>query len=225
MSQCADNQKFFAFDETLIRNLKSGWRALVGEFSADGEAGAAAFDFLVDRYTEEHRYYHNLCHVNALLFLAEDFKGNFSDYDCVRLAIWFHDAIYEPREKGNEIGSAKLAVESLSRLGLMENKIQKVERMILATERHDAAALDFDGKLFLDLDLSILGAGEEAYKKYSAAIRCEYSHVPEFLYFEARRKVLENFLRREFIYFTGEMRVRFERAARVNIENEIKELS
>lgn len=97
--------------------------------------------------------------------------------------------------------------------------------MILATAKHDAAALDFDGRLFLDLDLSILGAGAGVYKKYSAAIRCEYAHVPDVLYFRGRKRVLENFRRREFIYFTAEMRGRFEAAARVNIENEIKELS
>jgi predicted metal-dependent HD superfamily phosphohydrolase len=225
MPQCADNQKFFTFSETLVRNLKFDWRALIGEFCSDEPAGGAAFDCLLNGYTEKHRFYHNLSHVGALLFSAEDFKGNFSDYDGVRLAIWFHDAVYEPRRNDNEIESAKLAVTSLSRLGLAENKVRKVERLILATEKHDAAALDFDARLFLDLDLSILGADAGVYKKYSAAIRCEYSHVPEVLYFEGRKRILENFLRREFIYFTDELRGRFEAAARVNIENEIKELS
>ncbi|HEX8736173.1 MAG TPA: hypothetical protein VF721_12670, partial [Pyrinomonadaceae bacterium] len=157
--------------------------------------------------------------------LAEDFRANIADYDCVKLAIWFHDAIYEPQKNDNEIESARLAVRNLSGFGLPENKIRKVEKMILATEKHEAARLDTDGKLFLDLDLSILGAGEKTYKNYSRDIRLEYSFVPEDLYRKSRKRILENFARREFIYFTGEVRERFEAAARLNIENEIKELS
>jgi predicted metal-dependent HD superfamily phosphohydrolase len=225
MSQAVDNQKFFSFGEALTQNLNSGWLALAEEFSIDDEDAGAVFAVLLNGYSEKHRFYHNLSHVHALLFLAADFREIFSDYDCVRLAIWFHDAIYEPQRNDNESESAKLAVTHLSRFGLAKNKIQKVEEMILATARHEASELDFDGKLFLDLDLSILGADEEIYKKYSQAIRCEYSFVPQVLYSEGRKKILENFLRREFIYFTGEMRFRFEAAARVNIENEIKELS
>jgi predicted metal-dependent HD superfamily phosphohydrolase len=206
MSQPVDNQKFFPFGETLIQNLSSDWRALAEEFSVDDEAGGAAFAVLLDRYSEKHRFYHNLSHVGALLFLAEDFRENFSNYDCVKLAIWFHDAIYEPRRNDNEIESAKLAAARLSGFGLTENKIQKVEKMILATARHDASELDFDGKLFLDSDLSILGADAEIYKKYSQAVKGEYSFVPQNLYCEGRKKILENFLRREFIYFTARMR-------------------
>ncbi|HEX8249272.1 MAG TPA: hypothetical protein VF599_13930 [Pyrinomonadaceae bacterium] len=191
----------------------------------DEKVSGAALDFLLNRYSEKHRYYHNLNHVNALLVLAEDLKENISDYDCLKLAIWFHDAIYDPQENDNEIESAKLAVVNLSCIGLPKNKIQKVEKMILATQKHEAAGLDTDGKLFLDSDLSVLGAGEKIYKDYSRAVRLEYSHVPEDLYRESRKRILENFLRREFIYFTGELRSRFEAAARLNIENEIKELS
>ena len=97
--------------------------------------------------------------------------------------------------------------------------------MILATQKHDAANLDDDGKLFLDLDLGILGAKPEVYKKYSQAIRKEYSFVPEDFYREKRREILRRFLHREFIYYTDEMRKLYEQPARVNIANEIKELS
>ncbi|MDQ3800601.1 MAG: hypothetical protein M3384_14225 [Acidobacteriota bacterium] len=225
MSEHSDHLEKDSFSDALIQDLASGWRALAGEFSLDEKAADEVLDFLLERYSEKHRYYHNLNHVKALLVSAEDLSENISDYDCVRLTIWFHDAIYDPQRKDNEIESAELAVERLSRLGLPKDKVQKVERMILATERHVAKGLDDDGKLFLDLDLSILGADERNYREYSRAVRLEYSHVPEALYRESRKKILENFARREFIYFTGEMRSRFEAAARLNIENEIKELS
>lgn len=225
MSGHIDQPTNFSFSEASVQNLRGGWRILTGEFSSDEKAAGAAIDFLLNRYSEKHRYYHNLNHVNALLVWAEDLKSNISDYNCVGLAIWYHDAIYDPQKNDNEIESAKLAVRHLSGFGLSKNRIQKVERMILATQKHDAATLDTDGKLFLDLDLSILGAGAGIYKDYSRAVRLEYSFVPEDLYRESRKKILENFLRREFIYFSGALRARLEAAARLNIENEIKELS
>jgi predicted metal-dependent HD superfamily phosphohydrolase len=97
--------------------------------------------------------------------------------------------------------------------------------MILATPAHEAENLDFDGRLFLDLDLEILGADEKIYGEYKKAIRREYSFVPFFLYRRERRRILENFLSREFLYFTEEMREKCERRARRNIAKEIKELS
>lgn len=125
----------------------------------------------------------------------------------------------------NEIKSAELAVEKLSALNVPKITVEKVEAMILATRNHKSDGLDEDGKLFLDLDLSILGAEAEVYKHYSAAIRREYSFVPWFLYRHSRRKILESFLEREFLYFTAEMRGKYETAARANVANEIKELS
>ena len=143
----------------------------------------------------------------------------------MRLAIWFHDAVYEPKRTDNEAESARLASASLEKLGMPEILIEKTRRMILATEKHEAGTVDFDGRLFLDLDLGILGADEKIYDEYKRAIRREYSFVPFFLYRRSRRRILENFLRREFLYFTGEMREKCEMQARRNIANEIKELS
>jgi predicted metal-dependent HD superfamily phosphohydrolase len=97
--------------------------------------------------------------------------------------------------------------------------------MILATKTHNSAGLNSDGKLFLDLDLSILGADKPGYQAYSRAIRREYSFVPEPLYRNGRQKILQNFLAREFIYLTNVCREKFELQARENIQREIVELS
>jgi predicted metal-dependent HD superfamily phosphohydrolase len=225
MSQSADQQNFFTFSDALAQDLRFNWQMLIKEFSSDEKTSAAVFDFLLGSYSEEHRFYHNLSHIDALLSLAENLKKSFSDFDSVKLAIWFHDAVYDPRRSDNEVKSAELAVVNLSHLSLPENKIRKIEKMILATERHDAARLDEDGKLFLDLDLSILGADAETYQIYARAVRREYFFVPEALYRRSRERILKNFLRREFIYYTSEMRFRLEARARRNVGNEIKELS
>jgi predicted metal-dependent HD superfamily phosphohydrolase len=221
-----NNQNYsFLVSQTLVTNLERDFFELLRKFTDNEAFINQIITFIIEKYTEKHRVYHNLSHINALLFNAENFKEKLADFESVQLAIWFHDVIYNPKRFNNESESAKLAVEYLSKLDVPKVKIEQVERMILATAKHNATDLDFDGKLFLDLDLGILGQNESAYKTYSEAIRKEYSFVPWFLYKRSRRKVLEAFLNREIIYFTQEIRQDFEEQALINLSNEIKELS
>jgi predicted metal-dependent HD superfamily phosphohydrolase len=220
-----NSEEFFPVSQTLAAELENGLNGLLETFSGNQAKIAELAALMISKYSEKQRFYHNLSHIGALLQKAEDLKDNFADYESVRLAIWFHDAIYEPKSLANEIESAQLAAAKLTELNLPETTIKKVEKMILATQKHDASGMEKDGKLFLDLDLAILGTKPEIYKKYSKAIRQEYSFAPENLYRDKRRMILESFLQREFIYYTGEIRALFEEPARSNIENEIKELS
>jgi predicted metal-dependent HD superfamily phosphohydrolase len=205
--------------------LEKDLKDLFGTVSGDERKISELTDLLISKYSEKHRAYHNLSHVCNLIQNAADSETKIADDEAFRSAIWFHDAIYDPQSKTNEIESAALAVESLTRLDFPQSKIEKIEKMILATRKHDASELDDDGRLFLDLDLGILGANPVVYDKYSKAIRAEYAFVPEALYRAKRREILEAFLQREFIYYTEEWRESRESVARFNIANEIKELS
>ena len=64
---------------------------------------------LTRRYTEPHRRYHDLRHIADMLCKGEALK--LSDEQV--MAVWFHDAIYDPTSKTNEADSAVLAVEKL----------------------------------------------------------------------------------------------------------------
>jgi predicted metal-dependent HD superfamily phosphohydrolase len=218
-------QSYFEVSKTSIIVLENNLRFLLETSTKNHELVEELCVFLIDKYSEKHRAYHNLSHINALLTHAEKFKEKFADFESVQLAIWFHDVIYNSKRFDNEAESAKIAVEFLWKLNMPKIRIESVERMILATSKHNSKGLDFDGKLFLDLDLAILGQNEDVYQNYSNAIRREYSYVPWFLYKRSRRKILENFLQREFIYFTQEIQQDFETQARINLANEIKTLS
>lgn len=215
----------FKVGSTIETNLKSDFEKLFEKYSGNKGLIDEICELIFVKYAEKHRAYHNLSHVNALLFQAEDLREKIKDWESFYLAIWFHDVIYQPKGAKNEIESAQLAVDKLGKLNVPRETIEKVEAMILATQKHQAANLDDDGKLFLDLDLSILGRDAETYRHYSKAIRREYSFVPWFLYRRSRRKILENFLSRDYLYFTRQMRERFELLARANISFEVKELS
>ena len=96
--------------------------------------------------------------------------------------------------------------------------------MIIATKTHNINGLNEDCKIFLDLDLSILGASPEIYQQYHQAIRKEYSWVPWFLYRRSRKSILSGFLAGEHIFFTSEL-AKLEQIARQNISEEIVFLS
>ncbi|HKQ78176.1 MAG TPA: hypothetical protein VJ810_31040 [Blastocatellia bacterium] len=145
--------------------------------------------------------------------------------DAVYFAVWFHDVIYDTKRSDNEEKSAEFAAEALASLGVPEQTTAIVQEMILATKSHSGANLSWDTKAFLDLDTSILGAPEEIYKEYRSAIRKEYSWVPDIVYRKGRTKILKDFLERERIYYTEEIRARYELQARHNIEEEVRDLS
>jgi predicted metal-dependent HD superfamily phosphohydrolase len=221
------NQKksYFELSETIALNLESNFNILLRQFSENKQLNNEICRFVIEKYSEKHRAYHNLSHIKALLSQAEIYKEKFEDFESIQLSIWFHDVIYNPKKFDNESESAKIATEFLSKLCVPKDKIEKIGAMISATAKHNSNGLNSDGKLFLDLDLAILGQNRETYQNYSKAIRKEYSFVPWFFYKRSRRKILERFLEREILYFTKEIHKTYETQARLNLSNEIKELS
>ena len=211
-------------DETDIAFLKSQWDDLLSSYNPDKSIKDNSFQLLKEKYSANGRFYHNLSHVKTLLNLLEPLKDKIQEHNAIRFSIWFHDVIYNTKRNDNEEESARLASELLGTLHVNTETINFVRDLILATKGHSGHNLSEDAKLFLDMDLAILGMSEEIYIKYSKAIREEYSWVPELRYRTSRKKILESFIARESIYATDEMKQRFEEQARINIMGEIKSL-
>ncbi len=181
---------------------------------------------LLDRFDEPHRAYHNTGHILALLEHAAAAGKLVADPHRMAMAIWFHDAVYDPDRTDNETESAALAHKNLKHLGEKDAFIDDVAAMILATIKHQLPEkASSDMKLFLDFDLSILGAAPDIYAAYAAAIRAEYRFVPDDVYRTGRRAVLEKFQNREKLYFTEYGAALWETQARTNLQNEIASLS
>ena len=212
---------FFTVNENEIAFLKDQWDDLLSFYTSDHDIRDNSFKFLKERYSEKSRFYHNLSHVKTLLGLLESLGNKAQDRNAIRFSIWFHDVVYDTNANDNEAESARLAYQMMSKLHVDIPTIEVVRSLILATKDHSGDNLSEDNKLFLDLDLAILGMPEEIYNQYSRAIREEYFWVPELIYFRERRKILKSFIARERIYFTDEMKKRFEQQARKNINGEI----
>lgn len=192
--------------------------------AATFEERAVDHGALRSRYAEEQRRYHTLTHVQRVLDVVDSLADRAADSATVRLAAWFHDAVYVPGQDDNERRSADLAAETLLDLGADHALVAEVSRLVLLTEDHVVDSADRNGQVLSDADLAILGAPAAEYDAFAAAVREEYAHVPHQLYVVGRSAILRSIAGREQIYCTDWARAQWDAAARANLAREIAEL-
>jgi predicted metal-dependent HD superfamily phosphohydrolase len=166
-------------------DLMARWQATLPHQEPMGEA-------LIQRYREPHRRYHNLDHLQHVLRMIDELADD-HDVFLVRLAAWFHDAIYDipTRELTNEDASARLSLRELSRAGLEQEDLTQVARLVRLTATHVPGSRDPEGELLCDADLAILAAPPAEYAAYVDAVRAEYAAVPEADFVAGRLAILE----------------------------------
>ncbi|GAA0240954.1 hypothetical protein GCM10009527_041970 [Actinomadura nitritigenes] len=177
------------------------------------------------RYGEPHRKYHTREHLTAVLDLVDELAGDAADPGAVRLAAWFHDAVYDPERADNEERSARLAARMLADTDLPAATVDEVVRLVVLTVTHAPEPGDRNGQVLCDADLAVLGADPDRYAAYAAAVREEYGFVPEDLFRAGRAEVLNSLLALPHLFHTATARERYEQRARRNIETELMLLS
>lgn len=242
------------------------------------------FQQLYQQHTESGRYYHTAVHLWEMLqYLkvletkdggeGKEVSQESTSSACgpaegaiLRLAIFFHDAIYDPKSSRNERDSMELLdkfwkdLEQQEQIGEVFGTPKaraihsRISTLILATEKHqvleEAVVIPTTGavnpgeesehtsvsvccswslvelqKVFLDMDMAVLGKEAKAYQAYAALIRSEYAHVPKELYCSKRAEILQGFVNRPSpIFLTDLMQEALEETARSNLRAEIKTL-
>jgi predicted metal-dependent HD superfamily phosphohydrolase len=197
--------------------LRERWRATLPDQPEIGED-------LLRRYAEPHRRYHTAEHLQHVLIMIDELAET-QDLYLVRLAAWFHDAVYAipAGQVSNEEASARLAIRMLARAGLEQEDLNQIARLVRLTETHVPGARDPEGELLCDADLSILAAEPDAYARYVGQIREEYAAVPEQDFLAGRLAVLTELADRE-IFRTAKGR-RLTASARTNLEAEMRTLT
>jgi predicted metal-dependent HD superfamily phosphohydrolase len=191
------------------------WRQLFENLGCNRPSDAQ-FDNLVSRYSEKHRAYHNLTHINRCLKEFDGVSGRLTNPALVEASIWYHDAIYNTRSDRNEEDSALLAKRDLAALGINTDAVNIIHQLILSTKHNDKPD-DPDARYLIDMDISILGASTNAFQKYEHDIREEYKWVPIRLYRKMRSEILQSFITKKTIYYTEFFRHKYEHQARINI--------
>ncbi|MEU3983056.1 hypothetical protein AB0F77_23725 [Streptomyces sp. NPDC026672] len=182
-------------------------------------------DNLLARWAEPQRHYHTLTHLTAVLDHVDTLERHAADPDVVRLAAWFHDAVYRPERSENEDRSARLAERALPEAGVSGARTAEVVRLVRLTVGHDPADDDRDGQVLCDADLAILAASPSAYAAYTAAVREEYRFVPNDAFRAGRAEILRRLLALPRLFHTPYGAAEWEATARWNLAAELEMLS
>lgn len=177
------------------------------------------------RYAEPHRSYHGVRHLAEVLAAVERLAPYAERADDVRLAAWFHDAVYDPSAGDNEEASAAWAEQVLADLRVPPPTVASVARLVRLTATHDPAPLDRDGIVLCDADLAVLAGDASRYAEYVAGVRREYAHLDDETFTAGRRAVLAALLARGPLYGTEHGQVQWEARARDNMARELGALS
>ena len=212
-------------DAALTASWDAAWSAL-------GRPAPAGLQVeLMNAWAEPHRHYHDQRHLRECLALWARWRGLSVRSGEVAVALWFHDAIYDPQAGSNELNSAAWAARSLIRAGLASETAQRVHDLVMSTKQatqHDApAALSSgaDAQLLVDIDLSILGSPPKRFERYDKDVRKEYAWVPGYRYRDLRAQVLQGFLDRPRLYHGAAAVDLFEGQARINLAAALSRLA
>lgn len=207
------------------KELRARWHATLLRASEGTPDPAPYADNLLARWAEPQRRYHTTAHLTAVLDHIDVLEGHTDEPDLVRLAAWFHDAVYAPDRSENEERSARLAERALQEAGLTSAATAEVARLVRLTVTHDPADGDHNGEALCDADLAILAAAPDAYAAYAAAVREEYAFVPDEDFRAGRAAVLQQLLALPRLFRTPHGAAEWEGPARANLATEMELLS
>jgi predicted metal-dependent HD superfamily phosphohydrolase len=181
-------------------------------------------DDLLRAYGDPARGYHDVRHLTEVLSRLDELAhhGTVFDRTPVLLAAWFHDAVYDG-ERDAEERSATWAEEALP-AHADPATVAETARLVRLTETHRPADDDTNGCALSDADLGILAAPDDRYAEYAAAVRAEYSHLPDEVFAKGRRVVLTDLLGKPALFHTAYGRETWEAAARAHVEAELATL-
>jgi len=194
------------------------WLRIGAKSSAD-----AAFELLVNAYTQPHRFYHNLDHIRTCLDIFEHIRSMASNPDAVEFSLCYHDVVYDVRGSQNEEQSALIAYNTCMEANLTDSMAQEIQNLILTT-KHAGQPQTRDQEWIADIDLAILGSPADEFDRYEDNIRKEYAHVSDDAFCLGRAAILQAFLDKPTIYYTDYFIQKYQQPAAANLHRSIARL-
>lgn len=188
------------------------WRRCVA--SPPSPDSAAVYADLYRLLAAPGRYFHNRGHISDCVRRVDEVAHLLCNPDAVELALWFHDAVYEPGAGTNERLSAEMFM-TLSTGGTKAFR-WRVSRLILAT-RHANKVQGHDQRFVVDIDLSGFGAPWEEFMRKGAQVRAEFADLTDAQYHTAQIPFLQRLQRRPQFFSTDYFRQRYEVTAKDNL--------
>lgn len=182
--------------------------------------GTSYINYLVDMLCALYhgKAYHNLNHISDILLHLRAFKSEIDNEEELLMAVLFHDAIYTGCGKDDVIASSHVAKCTAKGMGLSENSIERIGKLILST--YDHHPYNNDSRILCDCDMAVLASAD--YKDYAVNVKTEYLKmgIPEEDYDSERLKFL-NKISSKNIYHTSYGKNTWEKRAHSNVLKEI----
>src|ERR1043165_6275225 len=129
------------------KRLQSQWIRLCASLGL--RKPARTFNRLWSAYCDPQRHYHGIQHIARALGTLNQVRQHCQDPRAVEIALWFHDAVFDPSRKDNEELSIQMARRQLRAMGAAPSLIRRVARLIRAT-CHDAQPSSDDAAILAD---------------------------------------------------------------------------
>jgi predicted metal-dependent HD superfamily phosphohydrolase len=174
----------------------------------------------MQRWQEPHRAYHTPTHLSNCLAALDVVKDNLTEDEIGRIsiALYWHDAVYNPPNQNLEIKSAGVLREDLWDI-LPSERIGWIQWLIIVTS-HQIPPFTMEEKAICDVDLHELALPWDQFSENSRRIRKEHSCYSDLDFAKGRSAWAKQMLTKPIFHST-----RFsEDAARRNLERHIEEL-
>ena len=187
---------------------------------------------LIQRWSAPNRQLHNLRRLMNTLTHIDEISSSAHDPDILRVAAWYHGAFLnkalEIKLGGFQANFAATrcidhAHNRLTKLGVPEEVVARVDELIAFLTRHRAPRSDFDAQVLVDADLAGLACSPQDYKKLRTSLRAELSELDDLQFVKARLALVKKLLSYETIY-QSPVGSAWENTARANLEVELTRL-
>jgi predicted metal-dependent HD superfamily phosphohydrolase len=182
----------------------------------------------INAHISDKTIYHTPFHVLSILSFAQ--KNEISLEDWELLAIFYHDVIYRPTSKRNEVNSIQFMLSLLSDTGISSELLSKAANGIQATAMHLDNDVDPNAEKLLDLDLHTFTYEPEAFGKVNESVKMEFYRendknfkgYTKLEYLNGRRSFLNKLNSKKSFFRTPWFKENFENIAKQNLKNEIE---
>ena len=187
---------------------------------------------LAERWSAPERQMHNVRRLMNTLTHIDEISSSAHDPDILRVAAWYHGAFLnkalEIKLGGFQANFASTrcidhAHNRLTKLGVPEEVVARVDELIAFLTRHRAPRTDFDAQVLVDADLACLACSPQDYKKLRTSLRAELSELDDLQFTKARMALVKKLLSYETIY-QSPLGSAWEDTARANLEVELTRL-
>jgi len=208
-------------------DLLQAWARTCAARGAVGDVTGAGVRLLA-AYRSPQRVYHDAGHLHEVLAGVDELSAAAREPDLVRLAAWFHDAVYVTVPVAGQASSEQLSAAAAERelrgLSVAAEDRREVARLVLLTATHMPVEGDGNGAVLCDADLAVLARDQCGYAVYVEQVRREYAAVPEPDFRAGRAAVLRGLLAAPTLFTTELARARWEARARRNVSAELAAL-